>query len=125
MYRSIPHTADLAYEIRYSDIEELFQDLVNIIRENAEFEEGEKTKEISYTFHGDITDLVFDVVNDLIYSVERGWIPKRVRFDGEELRIVFNKLKDLHSFPIKALTYHMLKVDRVNSQNRIKVVFDI
>ncbi len=61
----------------------------------------------------------------MIFLVETGWIPKGVEFDGKALKVVFNRLKRLERFDLKALTYHMLGVEEIGSKKRLKVVFDV
>ncbi len=123
MYRSIPHTADEAFEITFKDLSELFQDLIDIIRNAAEFEPEDGKKEEVYDLSGELEDIVFDVANDLIYRVERGWVPKDSRLEGRKLRIAFEKARVI-SMDYRALTYHMLKMEDLDGMKRIRVVFD-
>jgi SHS2 domain-containing protein len=124
MYRSIKHTADEAYEILFEDPEELFKDLVDIIRNTAEYRSLNRKVEKVYRLSKNIEDDVFDITNDLIYMVEKGWIPKEVSVEGNELVVMFEKSK-VEKFDFKALTYHMLNIDEVDGKKRIRVVFDV
>ncbi len=125
MYNQISHTADLAYEIVFEDLEDLFGDIISIMEENAEFEKSNENKIEVYRIDGGLEDFIFDTVNDMISNVEMGWFPTRVDVKGDELIVEFSRLKSLNKFDIKALTYHMLKVKDLNGKKIVKVVFDV
>ena len=124
MYRQIPHQADEAFEIIFKDLNELFEDLIDIIKSGAEFSEIDGTKEEVYNLKGDLEDIIFDFANEMIYSVESGWIPEDVRVEGDEISVFFRRAK-VSKFDYKALTYHMLKVEDIGEKKRVKVVFDV
>ncbi len=124
MYRQIPHQADEAFEITFEDLKELFEDLIDIIRRGAEYSKLDGVKEKVYDLKGELEDLVFDIANDIIYSVESGWIPERVRIEGNKIVVSFGRA-NVSKLDYKALTYHMLKVEDIGGKKRVKVVFDV
>ncbi len=124
MYRQVPHQADEAFEITFENLNELFEDLIDIIKSGAEFSELDETKEEVYNLEGDLEDVIFDFANEMIYSVESGWIPKSVKVNGNKITVSFKKVQ-ISKFDYKALTYHMLKVEDIGGKKRVKVVFDV
>lgn len=124
MYRQIPHQADEAFEITFEDLSELFEDLIDIIKSGAEFSELDETKEEVYNLKGDLEDVIFDFANEMIYSVESGWIPEDVKVEGDNISVTFRRA-EVSKFDYKALTYHMLKVEDIGGKKRVKVVFDV
>ncbi|WP_176759469.1 archease [Fervidobacterium changbaicum] len=146
LFREISHTADLAYEIVAKDLTELLNDIVQIIMENSDFSEGyngNASKSLSHLFkecskkdnkdlqnvikkcynisdankEGFIDDL-FDAVNDIISTVDRGYLPVKV----ENQCVYFTKRRV--ALRIKALTYHGLQVE-FGEKITLRVVFDV
>ncbi len=122
MYRDIPHTADEAYEIVFSDESELFNDIVDIIKNEVDGEFKEEKREKVYELGEDLTDDIFDITNDMIYMVDRGWVPDKTKLRGKKLKVIYKKA-NIREFDFKALTYHMSLEDIGNSKI-LKVVFD-
>ncbi len=124
MYLELEHTADLRYEIISSNFDEFLEDLLGIIKENLEYEEMEtddfkvKCYEILKNLND---DAIFDVVNDIISLVDRGYTPESTKGICMNFKKVLVK-----NFRIKALTYHMLSVC-VDEEGRISatLVFDV
>ncbi len=122
MHRDIPHTADEAYEIIFSDESELFNDIVDIIKDKVDGELKEESRVEVYDLGEDLRDDVFDIANDMIYMVDRGWVPDEVRLSGRKLEVTY-KRAEIRGFDFKALTYHMTLEDLENTKI-LKVVFD-
>ena len=123
MYREISHTADEAYEITFSDEDELFTDLIDIINKKVIGKSKERVRKLNYELSGNITDDVFDVANDMIYMVDTGWVPEKAIVKDGKVSIIYRE-SDIETFDFKALTYFM---DLTESGNKkiIKVVFDV
>lgn len=132
MYQELEHTGDVAYEIRAKNAEELLKDVVSILLKNSEEYTLEKFSsfpfEIDYKkCYNIITDMVdenfsdqlFDIVNDLIYIVDKGYRPVYV----EGNCIYFSKQK--FYLKIKALTYHMYSVKKQGEEIYARMVFDV
>ena len=124
MYREIAHVADLAFEITFRDEEELFNDIADILRSKVEgiFLTEEKVEE--YDVKNELEDSIFDIGNEMIYNIDSGWAPISVKFDDGKLQVRYKKV-DLASFPVKALTYHMLKVEKEGKNRKVRVVLDV
>ena len=123
MYREASHTADEAYEIVFSDTGELFSDLVDIIKDKVVGSPGNATRMEEYELSGDLMDDVFDVANDMIYMVDRGWVPEKSIMDVKRVKIVYREF-DVEKFDFKAMTYHM-NLKEHDDKKILKVVFDI
>ena len=124
MYREISHTADVAYEIEFEDVEGLFSDIAQILRENTEYVlKGEKRRE-SYEVSEELEDSIFDIGNEMIYMIDSGWVPLGVKFIDGELEVEYVSA-NVTRFPFKALTYHMLNVENLGDKKKVKVVFDV
>ncbi len=122
MYRDIPHTADEAYEIVFSDESELFNDIVDIIKNEVDGEFKEEKREKVYELGEDLTDDIFDITNDMIYMVDRGWVPDKTKLRGKKLKVIYKKA-NIRELDYKPLKKHMSREDIGNSKI-LKVVFD-
>ncbi len=123
MYKAIPHTADEAYEISFRNEVELFEDMIDIIKGEAEYELRKEVREEEYKLSEDLLSDVFDVTNDMIYMVDKGWIPIAVNVEEKEAFVIYQKA-DVKRFDFKALTYHM-ELSDVGNLRILKVVFDV
>ncbi len=123
MYKEVPHTADVAYEITFFNNSELFNDLVDIIRSESVGNFLNETREETYNLSGDLMDDVFDIANEMIYMVDRGWVPEKAFVSGGKVKIVYRKT-NIKSFKFKAMTYHMSLREKENKKI-LKVVFDV
>ena len=125
MYREISHTADEAYEIIFSDENELFQDLVDIINKKVIGSVKRGIRREIYKLSGNITDDVFDVANDIIYMVDKGWIPMKARVNDEDESVVITYYRaKVEAFDFKALTY-LMSLEEIEDKKIMKVVFDV
>ncbi len=125
MIRELEHTADVAYELTFKDLKELFCDIISILKSHASFVLSGEEMEEEYPLGGNVEDDIFDLTNEMIFNIDSGWIPEKVEVENGKVKILY-KAASVLSFPIKALTYHMLRVeDAENSMKRVKVVFDI
>ncbi|WP_448384959.1 archease [Fervidobacterium sp.] len=146
LFREISHTADLAYEIEASNVNELLQDFVTIIIQNSEIFETSSTNitksisnvvnesnnqgttdlqnvmkkcyNINESSDEEFVDSLFDTVNDIISLVDRGYFPMKV----ENQCVYFTRKRIITR--IKALTYHGLEV-KLGERISLKVVFDV
>ncbi|MCD6450722.1 MAG: archease [Thermotogaceae bacterium] len=125
MIKELEHTADIAYEIRFKDLKELFCDIILLLRNHTSFVLSEEKVEEEYLLSENIEDIIFDVTNEMIYKIDSGWIPEKVEIYDNRAKVLYRAASVL-SFPIKALTYHMLKVENLEyGMKKVKVVFDI
>jgi len=125
MIKELEHTADVAYEIYFKDLKELFCDIISILKSHASFVLSEGNMEEEYSLNDSIEDTIFDVTNEMIFNIDSGWIPESVEVENDAIKVLY-KAASVLSFPIKALTYHLLKVENLKDDiKRVKVVFDI
>lgn len=132
MYQELEHTGDLAYEITVNSLEELLKDVVSILLKNSELDSSEEFSNFSFEIHDKkcyniITDMenenfsdnLFDVINDLIYIIDKGFRPIKV----EGFCVYFRKCK--FYLKIKALTYHKFLVEKRGKEIYARMVFDV
>ena len=125
MIKELEHTADIAYEISFKDLKELFYDIMIVLRNHASFVSVEGYMREEYSLSGNIEDDIFDITNEMIFKIDSGWIPREIEVKSNKVKVSYRAASVL-SFPIKALTYHMLKVeDAEDDMKKVKVVFDI
>ncbi len=125
MWVEVSHTADIAFDIYFSSIDELFRDIISLLRERIDCKFKDETKEEIYGLSGEIEDDIFDITNDMIYNVDSGWVPVGMHVDGDSLKVLYKKA-ELKEFDVKALTYHQLKVKNLKDGRKlVRVVFDI
>ena len=123
MYREVSHTADEAYEIIFSDENELFGDIVDIIKKKVDGKITNENRIELYELGEDLMDSVFDIANDMIYMVDRGWVPYEAKVEKNGLKVLYRRA-EVEKFDFKALTYHMKLEDNENTKI-LKVVFDV
>ncbi|MCX7653851.1 MAG: archease [Fervidobacterium sp.] len=132
LYKELEHKADLYYELSAESVEEFLRDVVDILIKNSETRTDENvlsnclenfTKKCYNMLANGCTeiysDVVFDVINDIISTMDRGLYPFKV----ENSCIYFCKTKV--TLRIKALTYHMFFVQRSGEKIYARMVFDI
>ncbi|ODN30280.1 archease [Fervidobacterium thailandense] len=133
MFKDISHTADLAYEVVCRDGEELLKDVIEIVRTHTEFQEEavrgkngakvQKSKRKCYNKLRNLDnvdeDLLFDIVNEIILIIDTGYFPTKV----EGTCVYFESRKAVCR--LKALTYHMLTIEKEGDNFRIRMVFDV
>ncbi len=125
MRRQINHVADLAYEIESNDVVGLLEEIVNILFEYCEPKLGDFSKEKTYDFSEPLEDFIFDTVNDWIFEISVGHFPQDMIRKAEKLVVKFKKVLEKKGGEIKALTYHLLRLEKRGEKIRTKVVFDI
>jgi len=126
MFKEINHTADVAFEIKAKSFEELLKDILQILKKNY------KPKNINcynksaqnYLINED-EDGVFDIVNDWIAAIDLGYFPVKIWKDDNFYITEFCSYKELEGEKFKALTYHKLKIEKINDYLYTKVVFDV
>ena len=133
-FRLIEHTADTGLVAYGSNLAEAFANaaygLFAVIAELESVKEVD-SREVTVTA-GDVEELLFNWLNELIYIFEVEHLLLK-RFDifeltedslkascrGEHYDASRHQLKT----GVKSATYHMLEVDRKN--NRVQVIFDV
>ncbi len=133
MYREIEHTADIAYEIIANDTLEVFRDIVSIIKDNTHYlakKSSEQKKHLHkklekcYNIINEDTgefdeDKLFDAVNGIISLVDRGYYPYET--GGYCISYIESRIYT----ELKALTYYNLKIENVDNQLYVRMVFDV
>lgn len=132
MYQELEHTGDVAYEIRAKTLEELLKDVVSILLKNSEPGSSGEFSDFSFEIHHkkcyniitdveneNFSDNLFDVINDLIYVIDKGFRPIKV----EGFCVYFRKCK--FYLRIKALTYHKFIVEKREDKIYARMVFDV
>jgi len=135
-FEVIEHTADIGIVAYGADIKQLFANaalgLFNLMADLGNLKEDAKRKvELSAE---DIEVLLIEWLNELIYISEVEHIIFK-RFDISELSS--NKLRSICfgekikpgqrrlKREIKAATYHMLRMNKVDSGYKVQIIFDI
>ena len=140
MFKEIDHKADIAYEVKAKDLDELVKDVISILLENSEeSNQKESTESVSFRFpscledlqkttkkcynidtsdHGKFIDDFFDMVNDIILKMDSGYFP----LNSERTCVYFSRKRV--ALRIKALTYHGLKVE-IDEDISLRMVFDV
>jgi len=125
MRKQIDHTADLAYEIESHDIIGLLKEIIDILFEHYKPNLGNFSKEKAYNICEPLEDFIFDTVNDWIFEISVGHFPHdMIKKDGE-IVVKFKKVLRRKGEEIKALTYHLLRLEKRGEKIRTKVVFDV
>ncbi len=132
LYQELEHTGDLAYEIRAKNLEELLKDVVYILLKNSELDSSEEFSNFAFEIHDkkcyniitdvedeNFSDNLFDIINDLIYIIDKGFQPIKV----EGFCVYFRKCKSY--LRIKALTYHKFLVQKQGDEIYARMVFDV
>jgi SHS2 domain-containing protein len=136
MYEIFEHTADLGLRIRTTDLEDLFTEsadgLFSVIVEGEP--DDREARPLEFRIDGERHDyLLFDWLNELLYIFDtKRLVLERFRVhldekglearaDGRPLRPERDRL--LHE--VKAITYHGLRVERVEDGWLAEVIVDI
>ena len=125
MRRQINHTADLAYEIESHDVMGLLRELMGILFDHYRPELGEFTKEKVYDLFEPLEDFIFDMVNDWIFEISVGNFPHDMIRKEKKIVVKFRRVLEKRGEEIKALTYHLLRLEKRGEKIHTKVVFDI
>ena len=125
MRKQIDHTADLAYEIESNDIIGLLKEIIDILFEHYKPKLGNFSKEKVYNIYEPLEDFIFDAVNDWIFEISVGHFPHDMIRKDEEIVVKFKEVLGRKGEEIKALTYHLLRLEKRGEKIRTKVVFDI
>jgi len=125
MRKQIDHTADLAYEIESNDIIGLLKEIIDILFEHYKPKLGNFSKEKAYNIYEPLEDFIFDAVNDWIFEISVGHFPHDMIRKDEEMVVKFKEVLERKGEEIKALTYHLLRLEKRGEKIRTKVVFDI
>ncbi|MBT1248254.1 MULTISPECIES: archease [unclassified Thermosipho (in: thermotogales)] len=122
MYKEIDHTADVSYEICAQSFLEILKDIIEIFKENYIPKINCKSyRHYKYKLKEN-EDAIFDIVNDWIASIELGYFPVEIYAD---YTVKFCPFDGITGNGFKALTYHKLKIEKIENMLKIKVVFDI
>lgn len=131
MYRYLPHTADELLEVKAKTLKEALQDAVL-----GAFELIGKGKHLQEEFEIEvhspkIEDLVVDLLQQVVVQCEiREISPIAVKvLEANEkpcsAKILISGEKILPANQIKAVTYHLLKVEKKKEGWTINVLFDV
>ena len=136
MFEIFEHTADVGLRVRAADLDELFAEagrgLFSLLVENIENAQAESTDRIALEADS-LEDLFHDWLSDLLYYFDR-WHRVLCRFSvrvrdrkveavvaGEE----FDPSKHRTGPEIKAITYHLLAVRKIQDGWEAEVIVDI
>jgi SHS2 domain-containing protein len=136
MYEIFEHTADLGLRVRAADLPTLFADagrgLFAMVVDNLDSIAVAESREFQ-TAGGDLTYLLFDWLNELLYLCDTEQIvcsQFEVRFHEQGLTATARGEPidpDRHhlTHEVKAITYHELKVERDGTGWLAEVIVDI
>ena len=137
VYEVFEHTADLGLRVRTAELNDLFVDaargLFSMVVMNLD--NVHPVQERTYSIESDSTDyLLFDWLNELLFAFETEQIllsQFEVEANGTELKASARGEQmdpdrhDMHH-EVKAITYHGLKVDQLESGDwQAEVIVDI
>ena len=131
MYRYLPHTADELLEVKAKTLHDALQDAVL-----GSFELIGKGKHVQEELHIEVhsptlEDLVVDLLQQVVVQCElREFSPISVKvLEANEkhpsAKILLSGEKILPANQIKAVTYHLLKVEKNKEGWTINVLFDV
>ena len=136
-YKPLPElsTADIAYEIYGKNIEELFENSALALFDTMTNLKKirQKIKKIIKLKNENLQDLLFDFIGELIFLKDS----KYILFSKFHVKIKDNSLvaecygekinKEKHELKVdvKALTYHMFKLEKVKDKYKALMVLDI
>ncbi|GAB4313001.1 MULTISPECIES: archease [Pseudothermotoga] len=124
MYRELNHPSDICYELVCDDLQEIFSDLIKIFKSCYSPELKNNFIKKEYPVQNP-EDMVFDVVNDWIYTISaKKFFPDECKI-SEKLICKFRKIENLYGTELKALTYHGLQLRHQKGKIVLKVVFDV
>jgi SHS2 domain-containing protein len=130
-FEEIPHTADYAIRAWAPDISSLFAEAARGMNSvsGASIGQGLRLKRPITLQAADLESLLVEFLNELVFAQEQ----EGLGFDGFDLRISANQLTGmltgsvLQSLakPIKAVTYHGLKITDTALGPEVELVFDV
>jgi protein archease len=135
-YEQIEHTADIGIRAFGGDLVELFTNAAGGMLELAfETESVSETETVKIELAGaDIEELLVSWLQEILYYFEvKKIIPKKATVDmieGNKLsaKVIgekFNQDKHVAKREIKAVAYHMLKIEESNGVYSVQIIFDI
>ena len=136
MYEQLDHTADIMIRVWGSTIEELFINsaiaMFDIIAERSDISH-QLTMEIEIV-SSDVEELLVDWLSDLnfLYLTESKVFNKFIidqisanRLTARAIGEMFDGQKHSIKNEIKAVTFHDLKIEKINNFFETKIIFDI
>jgi len=140
MYKIISHTADIGLELEAPDLSSLFKEAARgwreLVFEDAVIRASEK-KTVTFSAASS-EELLVNWLSELTSSLTfHYWVfaetgDLRIESSGEAWQLQasirgepFDEERHYIYFDIKAVTFHQLKIERVNSKLRVRIFFDI
>ncbi len=135
-YRYIDHTSDLGVEIYGKDMEGLFRNGLFTIFDNIldlNTVELRETKEISIS-SATTEELLFDWFRELLFLFGTKYFVakqvKEIKIDNNKLHAIiagetFNPKRHRIKIEIKTPTYHMFKIEKIDTGYKATVIFDV
>ncbi len=139
-YRTIDHTADIAFEITAGSLEELFETAAEVwLKSTAEIKSFSITtkKEIALESFS-LENLLVSFISELNYLfLTKKWIALECEYlkinkhdNKYMLRAVLNgsdlqSVKVIPKEEIKAVTFHQMNIEKTGTGYRTKIIFDI
>jgi SHS2 domain-containing protein len=130
-FKEIQHTADWAIQVWAGDLPALFSEAARAMNSlaGAEIGSGQRSARPIDLIESDAEGLLVLFLSELLYFQEQ----ENMGFDEFHVEVSANrlwgmiegaKLKSLTK-PIKAVTYHNLKIDRTPRGCEVELVFDV
>jgi SHS2 domain-containing protein len=139
-YRFIEHTADIAVEVEGESLNDLFISSCYAWREAAmDISSFQKESSKKFIFNStNLEVLLIELLSELNFQLySKGWVFVTIQNllieetdSGYHLEIELFGQKhnsEIHKFKeeIKAVTYHQMKIEKVNNTYKTLIVFDI
>ena len=137
VYKEVSHTADLAIEVKGRDLEDLFRNagLSMIDLSLDSLEKVEEKERIEFECNGtDLVDLFIRYLSELHYIIfGKLFLYSEIKIEkidenhvkGYVIGEYFDAKRHSFEIEIKAVTYHMARVERKNGEWTGFVVFDV
>src|SRR3989344_8783777 len=130
-YKILEHTADLKIKAFGKDLKELLENVMLGMYKGAGYSgEGEKTKREIEISSFDLPALLVDFLSEVLYLTETEQeVYQKIQFQecGEKhikAVLICQKIKKIET-QIKGVTYHDLKVKKIDNRWQAVVLFDV
>ncbi|MCD6253683.1 MAG: archease [Thermotogae bacterium] len=122
----VEHTADIRLRLCVEEIQEFYLGVVEAMRYLTGVEALSKAETvISLKLEGRLEDQIFDLGNELIFQLSRGFFPIALSKIGSELKVELGRVVQHPTVELKALTYHELKVTAFPNGFCTYLIFDV
>jgi SHS2 domain-containing protein len=130
-FHEIPHTADWAMKVWAEDLPSLFAEAAQGLNAltGARLAEGPRIKRSFAQWANDLESLLVAFLSELVYLQEQeslGFTDFDIELDDRHLSVEMQGARlDALDKPIKAVTYHDMRISHTERGIEVEVVFDV